>query len=86
MDHVVIAIYFVGFLGWFAWLITLADKGDKERKHAGLVPFPYGLLGTLILAVVSYALFLALFYGASWLVAQGLDDLFPKKRKMPWWY
>ena len=72
MDHVVVAIHFVGFLGWFAWLLTQSDKADPTL---GSTAFPQQLLAGLILGTVSYALLLTLFYGASWLVVQGIDAM-----------
>ena len=85
MDHVVVAIYFVGFLFW-TWAFGNIFKEQfwelvEERTGFRIKAWSYALS-----VIISYAFLLGMFLGASWLVAQGLDDLFPKKRKMPWWY
>ena len=78
MDHVVIAIYFVGFIGWFAWCLTTLDQANKDPdSDFSRASLTTKLFITLFMAAISYAFLLALFLGASWLVHRAIDALYP---------
>ena len=88
MDHVVIAIYFVGFLGWFVWHVKEAERSDFVDDSAWISPIslPAKFLIILVVAAISYALLLALFYGASWLVHLAIEAIDPPCIPKPAWY
>ena len=85
MDHVVVAIYFVGFLFW-TWAFGNIFKEQfwglvEERTGFRIKAWSYALS-----VIISYAFLLGMFLGASWLVHLAIEAIDPPCIPKPAWY
>ena len=74
MDHILVAIYFVGFLFWiWAFGDMLKEEFWVEVEEA--TGFRLKAWSYAFGVIISYAVLLGLFLGAAWLVNLGIETM-----------